>query len=89
MKESDALADIRSVRDELARRFGNARVLSQTLTEQSRAAGRIVVKLPRRQPQFFPVASRSPHLRQVMGSDCDQMKTDRLDQARETDSQTQ
>jgi hypothetical protein len=51
MKEPDLLAEIRSVRDELARRFGDAWGLSQAMVEQSRISGRVVVRLPSRKPQ--------------------------------------
>jgi len=51
MKEPDILAEIRSVRDELARRYGDAWGLSRAMTEQSQAAGRVVVRFPPRKPQ--------------------------------------
>jgi hypothetical protein len=52
MRETDLLADIRAVRDELARRHGgDAASLSRALAERSRAAGRTVVRFPPRPPQ--------------------------------------
>jgi hypothetical protein len=52
MREADALAAIRAVRDELARRHGgDAWALSQALAERTRAAGRTVVRFPPRRPQ--------------------------------------
>lgn len=51
MKEPDALADIRAVRDELAARHGgDAGELSRALAERSRAAGRTPVRFPPRTP---------------------------------------
>ena len=51
MTEPDVLAGIRAVRDELARRHGDAWGLSRALAERSQAAGRAVVRLPPRPPQ--------------------------------------
>ena len=52
MKESDVLAEIRAVRDELAARHnGDAWALSLVLAERSRLAGRTVVRFPPRKPQ--------------------------------------
>jgi hypothetical protein len=62
MRENDPLSEIRSVRDELSRRCGgDAWALSRALAEQSRAAGRVVVRFPPRPPQppraAFPKAA--------------------------------
>ena len=51
MTEPDVLGGIRAVRDELARRHGDAFALSRALAERSRAAGRAVVRFPARPPQ--------------------------------------
>jgi hypothetical protein len=52
MRETNPLSEIRSVRDVLSRRFGgDAWALSRALAEQSRAAGRAVVRFPPRPPQ--------------------------------------
>lgn len=52
MRETDVLADIRAVRDELAARYGgDAWALSRALAERSRAAGRTVVRFPPRDPR--------------------------------------
>ena len=51
MRERDPLADIRAVRDELARRYGgDAWALARALTERSKAAGRRTVRFPPRPP---------------------------------------
>jgi len=51
MREQDVLAEIRAVRDELARRHGDdAWALSRALVERSRLAGRVVVRFPAREP---------------------------------------
>ena len=51
MREQDVLAEIRAVRDELARRHGDdAWALSRALAERSRVAGRVVVRFAARQP---------------------------------------
>jgi hypothetical protein len=67
MTESDVLAGIRSVRDELARRYGDARALSEALAEQSRAAGRVVVRFPPRQPQPPRAAIARPPISHIAG----------------------
>jgi hypothetical protein len=52
MRERDVLAEIRAVRDELARRYGgDAWKLSEALAERSRQAGRAVVRFAPRPPQ--------------------------------------
>ena len=52
MRERDVLAEIRAVRDELARRHGgDARLLSEALVERSRLAGRVPVRFAPRPPQ--------------------------------------
>lgn len=72
MTEPDVLAGIRSVRDELARRYGDAWGLSQALAERSRAAGRSVVRFPPRPPQPpraaipRPAASPGPRAPEVL-----------------------
>jgi len=51
MQEPDPLADIRAVRDELARRFaGDAWALARAMAERSKAAGRRPVRFPPRPP---------------------------------------
>jgi hypothetical protein len=52
MQETNVLAEIRAVRDELAKLHGgDAWVLSNALVEKSKLAGRVLVRFPPRMPQ--------------------------------------
>ena len=51
MQERDLLAEIRTVRDELAKRYGgDARALARAMRERSKAAGRSPVRYAPRPP---------------------------------------
>jgi hypothetical protein len=90
MGEADVLAEIRSVRDELARRYGDAWALSRALAEQSRAGGRAVVRLPPRQPQPPRAATQPASLPGVTATDARRVEAEPVaapDPARRSDSQ--
>jgi hypothetical protein len=52
MPEVNILAELRKVRDEIAKRHGgDPHSLVRELAERSRAAGRVPIRLPKREPQ--------------------------------------
>ena len=59
MTQDDVVREVRSARDEYARKHGyNVRAMVQDLREQERTGGREVVRLPRRRPtQTAPAAT--------------------------------
>jgi len=61
MPETDVLAELRALRDETARRLGgDAWALARELADRSRAAGRVPVRLPRREPEAERASGKQP-----------------------------
>lgn len=66
MQEHDVLAEIRAVRDDLARRHGgDAEALSRMLAERTQAAGRVAVRFPPRPPRPTRVVGQPAVARSV------------------------